>query len=74
MPYVIKRRRGVDPETVGELTYQLTADCLNFVAGSAAFGKYAEVVAALECAKLEFYRRVMAAYEDRKCEENGDVY
>ena len=29
---------------------------------------------ALECAKLELYRRVAAPYEDVKIMENGDVY
>ncbi len=33
-----------------------------------------KVLLAFEAAKLEFYRRVMAPYEDRKREENGDVY
>jgi len=32
------------------------------------------VIGVLECAKLELYRRVVADYEDQKCEENGDVY
>ena len=27
----------------------------------------------LECAKLEFYRRVVAPYEDIKIKESGDV-
>ena len=27
----------------------------------------------LECAKLEFYRRVVAPYEDTKIDESGDV-
>lgn len=35
---------------------------------------YNEIVGVLECAKLEFYRRAVAAYEDTKIEENGDVY
>lgn len=30
-------------------------------------------IGVLECAKLEYYRRVMAPYEDEKIEENGDV-
>lgn len=33
-----------------------------------------DVVGALEGAKLEFYRRVGAPYEDKKIKENGDVY
>jgi hypothetical protein len=33
-----------------------------------------EMIGALECAKLELYRRIAAPYEDTKIEENGDVY
>lgn len=33
-----------------------------------------EAVGALECAKLELYRRVAGPYEDLKAIENGDVY
>lgn len=32
------------------------------------------VLAALEAAKLEFYRRQVAPYEDKKIESNGDVF
>ncbi len=32
------------------------------------------VVGAFEGAKLEFYRRVAAPYEDKKVVENGDAY
>lgn len=28
----------------------------------------------LRCAQLEFYRRVLAPYEDKKRKQNGDVY
>jgi hypothetical protein len=38
------------------------------------FKTYAEAISALECAKLELYRRQLAPYEDKKCAENGDVY
>ncbi len=30
-------------------------------------------IGVLECAKLEFYRRVVAPYEDIKIKESGDV-
>ena len=33
-----------------------------------------EVMGAIECAKLEIYRRVAAPYEDQKAAENGDVF
>lgn len=35
---------------------------------------YNEVVGVLECAKLEFYRRKIAPYENDKLAEHGDVY
>lgn len=33
-----------------------------------------DIIGALECAKLEFYRRQAAPYENQKCYENSDVY
>lgn len=33
-----------------------------------------DALGALECCKLEFYRRVAAPYEDSKIISNGDVY
>lgn len=33
-----------------------------------------DVIGAVEGAKLEFYRRMAAPYEDKKKDENGDVY
>ena len=33
-----------------------------------------EVIGAIDCAKLELYRRVATPYEDKKIEESGDVY
>ena len=32
-----------------------------------------KAIGALECIKLEFYRRVAAPYEDTKIKESGDV-
>jgi hypothetical protein len=31
------------------------------------------VISEVECAKLEFYRRIVSPYEDKKIEENGDI-
>ena len=31
------------------------------------------MIGALECCKQEYYRRIIAPYEDKKIEENGDV-
>lgn len=35
---------------------------------------YNEVIGILECVKQEFYRRAVAPYEDKKIEQNGDIY
>ena len=38
---------------------------------------YADInnfIGALECCKLELYRRVAAPYEDKKKRDNGDVF
>lgn len=37
------------------------------------FQTLSNVVSEVECAKLEFYRRIVAPYEDKKIKENGDV-
>lgn len=38
------------------------------------YGRRVEPLAHLEAIKLEYYRRFVAPYEDRKIKENGDVY
>lgn len=81
MPYItIDRQRAIEsgedyPRTPGELNYLITRNCLDYLEelppGYAAFNT---VMGVLESAKLEFYRRMVAAYEDLKIKENGDVY
>ena len=78
-PYIPQdRRRAIDeqgalPTNTGELTYALYRMGLDYLPPNARFADYSEVVAALECAKLEFYRRRVAPYEDIKITESGDV-
>lgn len=85
MPYIKKERReeleyaGIDGQeptlNAGDLNYMLTTLCWEYYQLNG--GKYQQindVLGALEGAKLEFYRRVAAPYEDKKIEENGDVY
>jgi hypothetical protein len=38
------------------------------------YDDYNSLIGTLECAKQELYRRKIAAYEDKKIEENGEVY
>jgi len=37
------------------------------------YARYNEIIGALECAKLELYRRKIVPYENKKIKENGDV-
>ena len=83
MPYITKQDRSsvnVDykyrmPETAGELNYVITTVCLDFLTVKGErYATMNDVIGALECCKLEMYRRLVAPYEDIKIEENGDVY
>lgn len=78
MPYLSDDKKALAelaPAGAGELNYNLTMTCIDYLERSA--GRYADhatVVGALECAKLEFYRRALAVYEDEAILKNGDVY
>jgi hypothetical protein len=82
MPYITQKSRdafgmgvGTEKITPGELNYMLTVLCSEYFKTQG--GNYQainDIVGALEGAKLEFYRRVAAPYEDKKIIENGDVY
>lgn len=90
MPYVLTERREVVDAHVGTiaenivrlfdadpgiLNYTITKLLVEVVARKGeTYQTYNDIVGALECAKLEAYRRQIAVYENRKLMENGDVY
>ena len=89
MPYIPNEDRTGFEYIIQTLTAALTneepfAGRLNYVISSVlanmikekgmSYGLINEFIGALECAKLEAYRRVAAPYEDMKVSENGDVY
>lgn len=80
MPYILKSRRarldeGRDaPRNAGELNYAITSLINEYYRYEGGYASINDILGALEGAKLEFYRRVAAPYEDTKIEENGDVY
>ena len=80
MPYITQAQRdlldaGWLPDSPGELNYVITRTLMEYVRHKGIrYSTINETVGVLECAKLEFYRRVAAGYEDMKIEENGDVY
>lgn len=81
MPYISQKRRqdidgGALAQDAGELNYAITrlADDYLMRKGGLRYAHLNEVMGALECAKLELYRRLAAPYEDLKIAESGDVY
>jgi hypothetical protein len=80
MPYIPEIDRPMlsagkfDPKTPGELNFMFTRISDLYLKGDLSYSKINEVIGALECCKLELYRRIAAPYEDVKIIENGDVY
>ena len=80
MPYIPKKKRcdyNFEGEItdVGELNYAITMICMIYLSGKQERYKiYNDIIGALECAKLEMYRRKVTDYEDIKKDEHGDVY
>lgn len=81
MPYITADQKNLvkrsGPHTSGQLNYAVTAICLKYldnVGGAGHYNLLNDVVGALECAKAEFYRRLVSPYEDIKAHDNGDVY
>lgn len=79
MPYIDAEARAAlkerPPATAGELNYCLTRLVDDYLARNGlSYAALNEAVGALECAKLELYRRLAAPYEDRKRRDNGEVY
>ena len=79
MPYVDQEARAYieleGPYEIGDLNYAITKLLMAYmVEWGECYVTYNDMIGALECAKLELYRRMCAPYEDRKCMTNGDVY
>jgi hypothetical protein len=89
MPYIEKKRREhfkqdeitafvdgtTDIFTVGDINYIITNAVNQYVKlKGLSYSSINDVIGILECAKMEFYRRVAVPYEEKKKELNGDVY
>jgi hypothetical protein len=82
MPYIKSERRtavliAAEPDVMsaGELNFIFSAFINKYVEQhNLSYQTINDVIGALEGAKLEFYRRVAVPYEDKKLQENGDVY
>jgi len=61
-------------EPDGMLNYAMTRMLLKTMAKGATYIRLERAIGCLESCKQEFYRRVVAPYENRKVKENGDVF
>ena len=87
MPYIAANRRGIinlitdklvdEIRTDGELNYAVTMLVQKYFVSSDGIFSYftlERIIGLLECVKLEIYRRLGAPMEDKKKNENGDVF
>mgnify|MGYP001603503530 CR=1 FL=1 len=78
MPYINSAKRGtacVIPKDAGELNFAFTRAISYYLESQGLrYQTINDIVGALEGAKAEFQRRIVAPYEDGKKAENGDVY
>ena len=87
MPYITEEEKinldcGSCPITPGQLSYLIFNACKRYLiwqrndeskAHRNNYQDYNDVLGAIEGVKQEFYRRIVAPYEDKKCKENGDI-
>ena len=80
MPYITPTYRvllenGMPPENPGSLNYLLTKQIVDyFFRNQCNYQTINDILGALEGCKLEFYRRIVIPYEDKKKLANGDCY
>ena len=84
MPYIkLEQQAAIDANMKavhcpGDLNYAITAICIDYMElktpKTPIYATLNEIIGALECAKLEFYRRKLVPYEEEAMKRNGDVY
>ncbi|HRS26005.1 MAG TPA: hypothetical protein P5140_05630 [Methanofastidiosum sp.] len=89
MPYITQeQRKELDPfinclaskvSSSGGLNYAITRLCVlvakeGLKVERSKYLVFNTIVGVLSCVMLEFYRRVVASYEDKKKKQNGDVF
>lgn len=79
MPYINEADRQdvarYGPMSAGQLNYAITLLIKDYITeNQLSYATLNDIVGALECAKLEMYRRIAVPYENSKLAMNGDVY
>ena len=87
MPYIkMERREDIDGHleplvdclrgmgwVAGDLNYVISMLCISDADDNTCYDNLNKIIGVLEAAKAEFYRTVVAPYEDIKITENGDL-
>jgi hypothetical protein len=82
MPYIKQEDRKVFEDFLrscpiisspGQLNYIFTMLC-RFYIQKPTYTSINDAIGALECVKLELYRRLAVPYENEKVSQNGDIY
>jgi hypothetical protein len=79
MPYIPKSEKAkVDQDNLitnaGQFNYALNQVISIYLEqNSMSYQTCNDIIGAMECAKMELYRRLLAPYEDKKILQNGDV-
>lgn len=84
MPYITQEQKDFllnnesgqnIPRNAGELNFFITMILVNYWEDKdPSYQRINDIIGALESAKAEFQRRIVAPYEDAKMSLNGDVY
>ncbi len=84
MPYIKKEDRekfkeaallGMKADSAGELNYIFSMICKGYInkRGLLKYQFFNDLIGALECCKLELYRKQISPYENLKETENGSI-
>ena len=79
MPYIKKKHRDElfyrEPQNAGELQYLMAEMFKDYMHRQGKrYQTLNDVMGALSGAQMEFYRKVVEPYEDKKISQNGGVY
>tara|TARA_Y100000114_G_scaffold25670_1_gene21329 strand:+ start:1559 stop:1831 length:273 start_codon:yes stop_codon:yes gene_type:complete len=85
MPYIPKSEKDkvdqrlpalhlLELENAGQLNYAIHQLISQYIShNNDEYQTYNDIIGALDCVKMEFYRRVISPYEDKKILQNKDV-
>jgi len=61
------------PNVAGNINFLMSTIVGQIANQNISYATLNELIGALECIKLEFYRRKVSNYEDKKIGDNGDI-